>query len=322
MKGLSREFCEKIALARREAGISQTELAAEIGCKQSALSPFERGDGTKLSDEAIQKLSAKFGIPIPKDTSSAVQPSTSDRQPSSTLDLRQLPCPGPVVQLKAAFAKAADGVAFKVLADAAFEGDLRRWCAANGCTASGLVKHGGELEAMLVKGGSQPSTSTSSRSAEHSAAIVLFSNDLDKALAAMILANGLAASGAKVGIFFTFWGLSVLRKNPAPTLRRSLVSRMFGWMLPNGAEKLALSKMNMLGLGTAMMKDVMRRQNIMTLPALIKSAKAAGVKYIACDMAMGVMGLTREDLIDEVDEVAGVAAFAELAKKSTNTLFI
>ena len=213
-------------------------------------------------------------------------------------------------------------MAFKVLADATFEGDLRRWCAANGCTASGLVKHGGELEAMLVKGGSQPSTSTSSRSAEHSAAIVLFSNDLDKALAAMILANGLAASGAKVGIFFTFWGLSVLRKNPAPVLRRSFVSRMFGWLLPRGAEKLALSKMNMLGLGTAMMKGVMRKQNIMTLPALIKSAKAAGVKFIACDMAMGVMGLTREDLIDEVDEVAGVAAFAELAKRSANTLFI
>ena len=257
-----------------------------------------------------------------KEDPSAVQPSTSNLQPSSTLDLRQLPCPGPVVQLKAAFAKAADGAAFKVLADATFEGDLRRWCAANGCMASGLAKHGGELEAMLVKGGSQPSTSTSSRSAEHSAAIVLFSNDLDKALAAMILANGLAASGAKVGIFFTFWGLSVLRKNPAPVLRRSFVSRMFGWMLPKGAEKLVLSKMNMLGLGTAMMKDVMRRQNIMTLPALIKSAKEAGVKFIACDMAMGVMGLTREDLIDEVDEVAGVAAFAELAKKSTNTLFI
>lgn len=244
------------------------------------------------------------------------------RQPSSTLDLRQLPCPGPVVQLKAAFAKAADGAAFKVLADATFEGDLRRWCAANGCTASGLAKHGGELEATLVKGAPQPSTSTSSRPAEHSAAIVLFSNDLDKALAAMILANGLAASGAKVGIFFTFWGLSVLRKNPAPALRRSFVSRMFGWLLPRGAEKLALSKMNMLGLGTAMMKDVMRKQNIMTLPSLIKSAKAAGVKFIACDMAMGVMGLTREDLIDEVDEVAGVAAFAELAKRSTNTLFI
>lgn len=81
MKGLSREFCEKIALARREAGISQTELAAEIGCKQSALSPFERGDGTKLSDEAIQKLSEKFGVPLPKSTAPDLQPPTFNLQP-------------------------------------------------------------------------------------------------------------------------------------------------------------------------------------------------------------------------------------------------
>ena len=80
--------------------------------------------------------------------------------------------------------------------------------------------------------------------------------------------------------------------------------------------------MNMLGLGTAMMKGVMHKQNIMPLPALITSAKAAGVKFIACDMAMGVMGLTREDLIGEVDEVAGVAAFADLARPGANTLFI
>ena len=138
----------------------------------------------------------------------------------------------------------------------------------------------------------------------------------------MILANGLAASGAEVGIFFTFWGLSVLRKHPAPSVAKSFVSRMLGWMLPTGAERLALSKLNMLGLGTAMMKDVMKRQRIMSLPSLMKSAKEAGVRFIACDMAMGVMGLTREELIDEVDEVAGVAAFAELAKKSNNTLFI
>ena len=242
----------------------------------------------------------------------------------STLDLRQLPCPGPVVQLKAAFKDAAEGVSFRVLADATFEGDLKRWCAANDCAISDLSKPGGELSATLTKG--SPSALhlhlSPTPSSPHSVAIVLFSNDLDKALAAMILANGLAASGAEVGIFFTFWGLSVLRKRPAPSVAKSFVSRMFGWMLPTGAERLALSKLNMLGLGTAMMKDVMKRQRIMSLPSLMKSAKEAGVRFIACDMAMGVMGLTREELIDEVDEVAGVAAFAELAKKSNNTLFI
>jgi len=234
---------------------------------------------------------------------------------TSTLDLRQLPCPGPVVKLKAAFRDSSEGAAFKVLADVTFENDLRRWCAANNCQVSGLSKHGGELEATVIKGAHSPVQ-------PHSVAIVLFSNDFDKALAAMILANGLAASGAKVGIFFTFWGLSVLRKDPAPVVRKNLVSRMFGWMLPRGAEKLALSKMNMLGLGTAMMKDVMAGQNIMTLPELMKSAKAAGTRFIACDMAMGMMGIRREELIDEVDEIAGVAAFAELAKHSNNTLFI
>lgn len=240
------------------------------------------------------------------------------------IDLRQLPCPGPVVKLRQTFQNAADGTVFKVLADATFEGDLKRWCAANACRAAMVSRQGGELEARLVKGGAEPSVQSAEATApaKHSVAIVLFSNDLDKALAAMILANGLAASGAEVGVFFTFWGLSVLRRNPAPAVRKNIISRMFGWMLPTGATKLALSKMNMLGMGTGIMKDIMRRQNIMSLPDLMKSAKAAGVRFIACDMAMGVMGLTREELIDEVDEIAGVAAFAELASKSNNTLFV
>ncbi|HRR34892.1 MAG TPA: FAD-dependent oxidoreductase [Kiritimatiellia bacterium] len=257
----------------------------------------------------------------PSQNTQPVQPSQA-----STLDLRQLPCPGPVVTLRQAFQDAADGTTFKVLADATFEDDLKRWCAANACQALGLSKRGGELEATLVKRAAVPTPAQAVSATDapftHSVAIVLFSNDLDKALAAMILANGLAASGAKVGIFFTFWGLAVLRKNPAPAVRKNLIARLFGWMLPSGAEKLALSKMHMLGVGTGMMKNIMRRQNIMSLPDLIKSAKAAGVRFIACDMAMGVMGLTRDELIDEVDEVAGVAAFADLARKSNNTLFI
>ena len=255
----------------------------------------------------------------------AETPPSAPSAPLPELDVRSIPCPGPVVKLKAAFKDAAPGTGVRLLADATFEPDLLRWCSANGCVPSGLSKNGAELVADIVKGGGAAAPAaapdTAQPAAKHSVAIVLFSNDLDKALAALILANGLAASGADVGIFFTFWGLSVLRRNPAPSVRKGLVSRMFGWMLPTGAEKLALSKMNMLGLGTAMMKGVMRRQRIMTLPELLAAARAAGVKFIACDMAMGVMGITREELV-EVDEVAGVAAFAELASRSNNTLFI
>ena len=140
-------------------------------------------------------------------------------------------------------------------------------------------------------------------------------------MAAFIIACGMAASGMKVGIFFTFWGLAVLRRNPGPRVSKSFVSRLFGWMLPRGAEKLALSKMNMAGLGTAMMKHVMKSRNVTSLPELIRQARALGVRFVACEMAMDVMGLAREELI-EVDEVAGVASFAQMARESGRTLFI
>ena len=183
-----------------------------------------------------------------------------------------------------------------------------------------LTRQDGYLEADVLKGDSAAKAQMPVQSG-HAVAMVVFSNDFDRAMAAMILANGFAAAGAKVTVFFTFWGLSVLRKNPAPHVRKDLISRMFGWMLPNGAMKLALSKMNMMGMGGAMMKSVMKRKGVLSLPDLIRSAREAGVKFIACDMAMDIMGITREELI-EVDEIAGVATFAEIAKNCNNTLFI
>ena len=134
-------------------------------------------------------------------------------------------------------------------------------------------------------------------------------------------ANGFVAAGAKVSVFFTFWGLSVLRKTPQVAQRKDLLSRMFGFMLPNGPRRLALSKLNMMGIGSAMMKNVMDRKGVATLPELIRSAKASGVKFIACEMAMDVLGMSREEL-DGVDEVAGVATFAALAQQGRNALFI
>ena len=275
--------------------------------------------GNLTSANKLKEPSGGSAPAAPETPSSA--PSS---EPSQTLDVRGLPCPGPVIRLKTVFADAPEGTAVHLLAARGFETDLRNWAKGAGCHVNALRYSGGDLEADVIKGRNAAPTPCSAAAGggqEQSAAIVLFSNDLDKAMAAMILANGLAAAGMKVDIFFTFWGLAVLRKNPAPALKKDLVSRMFGWMLPKGAARLALSKMNMLGLGSAMMKDVMKRQNVLTLPELIQSAREAGVRFIACDMAMGVMGITREELI-EVDEVAGVATFAELAKKSTSTLFI
>jgi len=140
-------------------------------------------------------------------------------------------------------------------------------------------------------------------------------------MAALIVACGMAAAGSKVTLFFTFWGLSVLRKNPAPAVKKSLISRMFGMMLPKGPNQLVLSKMNMGGMGTMMMKQVMARENVPTLDELLKQARELGVRFIACEMAMDVMGLQREEMI-EIDDVVGVASFAALAQKAGTTLFI
>lgn len=251
----------------------------------------------------------------------APQPSgTGNADADRRLDVRTLACPGPVVRLKGEMEKLASGETLLLLAADSFAPDLEAWIRSSGNRLIGVEKKDGYLEARIRRGAAaapEPPACT----AGHRAAIVLFSNDLDKAMAALIIACGMAASGAKVGIFFTFWGLSILRRNPAPAVRKGVLARLFGLMLPKGASKLSLSKMNMAGLGTGMMKRVMADRNVTSLPELLQQARELGVKFIACEMAMGVMGITREELI-EVDEVAGVASFVDMARESNNTLFI
>jgi NADPH-dependent 2,4-dienoyl-CoA reductase/sulfur reductase-like enzyme/peroxiredoxin family protein/rhodanese-related sulfurtransferase/TusA-related sulfurtransferase len=240
------------------------------------------------------------------------------------LDVRTLPCPGPVVKLKAAMKDIPSGGGVHLLAPSTFEGDLLNWAKGSGCAVQGLARVETWIEADVLKGDAAQTAgqgNSNNIQAGQSAAIVVFSNDFDRAMAALILANGLSAAGMKVSMFFTFWGLSVLRKDPAPAVKKDFVSRMFGFMLPKGPEKLALSKLNMMGMGSAMMKSVMKKKHVLSLPELIRSAREAGVRFVACDMAMDVMGITREELND-VDEVAGVATFAELVKDSGTTLFI
>lgn len=151
--------------------------------------------------------------------------------------------------------------------------------------------------------------------------IVVFSNDLDKAIASFIIANGAAAAGKKVTMFFTFWGINILRKSTAVPVKKSLTERMFGFMMPKGADKLALSKMHMFGMGSLMMKQVMKSKNVPSLKELIDMAKSNGIKIIACTMAMDVMGLKPEELIDDI-EYGGVAAYIDESSRANSNLFI
>ncbi len=151
--------------------------------------------------------------------------------------------------------------------------------------------------------------------------MVVFSGDLDKVLAAFIIANGAAAMDTPVTMFFTFWGLNALRRPEPVKVKKSLVESMFGWMMPRGADKLKLSKMHMGGMGTMMMKQVMAQKNVYSLPKLMDAAREQGVKLVACTMSMDVMGIKSEELIEGV-EYGGVASFLAAADESKTTLFI
>ncbi|WP_405083166.1 DsrE/DsrF/DrsH-like family protein [Paenibacillus chitinolyticus] len=151
--------------------------------------------------------------------------------------------------------------------------------------------------------------------------IVLFSGEMDKAIAAFIIANGAAAYDHEVTIFFTFWGLNALRKDEPVKLKKGWLENMFGRMMPRGPEKLGLSKMNYMGMGPKMIRHVLKKHNALTLPQLIELAQEQGIKLVACTMTMDLLGLQKEELLDGI-EYAGVAAYLGDASQAKVNLFI
>lgn len=151
--------------------------------------------------------------------------------------------------------------------------------------------------------------------------IVLFSGDYDKAMAAYIIANGAAAYDHEVTIFHTFWGLNALRKDEAIAVKKGFMEKMFGKMMPRGADKMGLSKMHFAGMGPKMIKDVMKKHNAIPLPQLIEMAQEQDIKLVACTMTMDLLGLQEKELLDNI-EYAGVAAYLADAEDGNVNLFI
>ena len=243
---------------------------------------------------------------------------------SLSIDACGLQCPGPIMKLAEAVAGAAEGSVIEVkTTDPGFKNDIASWCRSTRNTLIEITASQGIITARVRKGSSVPTANAAATAASpnNGKTIVVFSNDLDKAIASFIIANGAAATGKPVTLFFTFWGLSILRKTPPPTVSKDLLAKMFGWMLPEGPSQLTLSKMHMAGMGTLMMKYIMKQKNVSTLPELISQAQKQGVRLIACQMSMDVMGLTADELIDGV-EIAGVASYIESAEQSDMNLFI
>lgn len=151
--------------------------------------------------------------------------------------------------------------------------------------------------------------------------IVLLSGDYDKAMAAYIIANGAAAYDHEVTIFHTFWGLNALRKDESISVEKGFLEKMFAKMMPRGADKMGLSRMNFAGFGPKLIKKVMKKHNAMPLPQLIEMAQEQDVKLIACTMTMDLLGLHEEELLDNI-EYAGVAAYLAEAEDGNVNLFI
>lgn len=228
-----------------------------------------------------------------------------------------LQCPGPIVKLSASLETAKDGDIIEIqTTDPAFATDLDGYCRRTGNELIELSCNKGISSAKIKKG--QNSISNGNKNNKN---MIVFSGDLDKAIASFIIANGAAAMGRKVTMFFTFWGLNIIRRPEKVKIKKNFISKMFAMMMPRGSKKLSLSKMNMGGMGAKMIRTIMKDKNIDSLEDLIKLAQDNGVELIACSMSMDVMGIKQEELIDGVT-LSGVATMLANGEESDMSLFI
>jgi NADPH-dependent 2,4-dienoyl-CoA reductase/sulfur reductase-like enzyme/peroxiredoxin family protein/TusA-related sulfurtransferase/rhodanese-related sulfurtransferase len=242
-----------------------------------------------------------------------------------TINCSGLQCPGPIMEVFKNISGMKEGELLEVTAsDPGFAKDIVSWCRRTGNTLISNEEKSGSYVAVVQKGMGQAApqkAAAPAAAAPEGKTIIVFDGDMDKVLASFVIANGALAMGRPVTMFFTFWGLNALRKDRYVPLKKTPVEKMFGAMLPRGTRRLKLSKMNMGGMGTAMMRRIMKDKNIDSLEDMMKKAMAAGVKIIACSMSMDVMGIRKEELIDGV-EIGGVGTYLGDAEESNVNLFI
>lgn len=236
------------------------------------------------------------------------------------VDACGLQCPGPIMKIKQAMDNVNIGERVEIVAtDAGFARDAQSWCNTTGNQLVSQSEEKGKFVVVIEKG--TKSCKKMSSCDSKGKTLIMFSDDLDKALATFVLANGAAATGQKTTIFFTFWGLNVIKKVSKPKVKKDIFGRMFGMMLASSSLKLHLSKMSMFGIGDRMMRYIMAQKGIASLESLRQQALDNGVEFIACQMSMDVMGVKREELMDEVT-VGGVATYMDRADNANVNLFV
>lgn len=241
-------------------------------------------------------------------------------EPLLRVDACGLQCPGPILKLKKAMDDLPVGEVLNITAsDAGFYKDVQAWTKVTGHELLELNMADNRIVASIRKGQapSAPTQTTGGRDAT----LICFSDDLDKALATFVIANGAASMGKKVTIFFTFWGLNVIKRKHKPAVSKDIFGKMFGMMMASSSLKLGLSKMNMGGMGSKMMRMVMKKRQVDSLENMMKTALENGINFVACQMSMDVMGVKAEEFIDGV-QIGGVATYLERTESANLNLFM
>ena len=270
------------------------------------------------------KSEEKVIVNTQKESSLTKEGNSNIEKEEDYLDLSGLSCPGPLVKIKEKIDKLGEDEKLKVkVSDPGFYNDIQAWSKVTKNSLLSLDKKDGLTYATLQKGQTSKVIEKNQENViiedNSNMTMVVFSGDLDKAIAAFIIANGALTMGKKVTMFFTFWGLSILKKKNLA--KKSFIEKMFAMMLPKNSQDLPVSKMNFFGIGAKMIRSVMKKKNIMSLEELMKKAKDLGVNITACTMSMDVMGISKEELIDGIN-YGGVGQYLGETEKSNNNLFI
>ncbi len=254
----------------------------------------------------------------PKSTATEVQANIKTIE----VDACGLQCPGPIIKLKKEIDRLENGDRLiQKVTDQGFATDVKSWCNMTGNKLISVDSDKGIISAVIEKQKKEEQTIASATGIAKNKTMVVFSDDMDRALASLVIANGAAATGNKVTLFFTFWGLNVIKKADKPKVQKDMMGKMFGKMMADGVGDLKLSKMNMMGLGSKMMKKRMMSKKVDSLEDMLTTAMENGVEMIACQMSMDVMGVDKDELLDGVT-IGGVATYLEEAEKSHINLFI
>lgn len=287
---------------------------------------IDGGVKTYLAIEKAQQAISKQWISIikNKEVTPVVSQNLDDMPVKVKLNACGLQCPGPIRRVFEEMNHMTDGEILEVKAsDPGFTKDISSWCEKTGNTLlnSEFNKNEKNFVAYLQKGTQVSQTANTNTLDKNGATLVVFSGDLDKAIASFIIATGAASMGKEVTMFFTFWGLNILKSKNKPKVSKDKMEKMFDFMLPGNTDKLRLSQMNMMGMGPAMIKKIMKKHNVDDLEILIENAINMGVKVVACSMSMELMGIKQEEFIKGV-EIGGVASYLGAAEDSGLNLFI